>query len=115
MKDPLALACALGEYLSEPKAAVWFEEASGAWKPGHAGGVRLDPRTRMVYDAHHVFINGESYRAKGADATLMRRLADRRRLEAAEVRKASASAQALLADWHGAGWLAHPSGPGRTE
>ncbi len=115
MKDPLALACALGEYLSEPKAVVWFEEASGAWNAGHAGGVRLDPRTRMMYDAHHVFINGESYRAKGADATLMRRLADSRRLEAAEVRKASASAQALLADWHDAGWLAHPSGPGRTE
>ena len=25
--------------------------------------VRLDRRTRMMYDAQHIFINGESYRA----------------------------------------------------
>jgi 50S ribosomal protein L16 3-hydroxylase len=60
-----------------------------------------------MYDRHHVFINGESYRAQGADAALMRRLADQRRLEPAELRRASPSALDLLADWHEAGWLAH--------
>ena len=44
--------------------------------------VRLDRRTRMLYDERHVFINGESFRAGGRDATLMRRLADRRALDA---------------------------------
>lgn len=109
LKDPLALGCALGEYLTEPKPSVWFDEAAREWddhaaRAGRAG-VQLDARTRMMYDADHVFINGESYRAKGADATLMRRLADSRGLAPDELRKAGASPMALLADWHGAGWL----------
>lgn len=108
LKDPLALACALGEYLTEPKDSVWFDGPSGAWDPSHAQGLCLDPRTRMMYDANHVFINGESYRARGADATLMRRLADQRRLSPADMRRSGASALDLLADWHEAGWLAHP-------
>ena len=108
LKDPLALACALGEYLTEPKPSVWFDDASeqpsGAPLFG-ASNLVLDARTRMMYDEHHIFINGESYRAKGADAALMRRLADQRQLGAAELRKASASAQNLLGDWRDAGWL----------
>ncbi len=105
LKDPLALACVLGEYLTEPKASVWFDEPAGPWDPGHPGGLSLDPRSRMMYDTHHVFLNGESYRARGGDAALMRRLADQRCLPAAGLRKASESALALLADWHEAGWL----------
>jgi 50S ribosomal protein L16 3-hydroxylase len=109
LKDPLALGCALGEYMTEPKPSVWFDEAAGEWDDhaARAGrvGVRLDARTRMMYDADHVFINGESYRARGADATLMRRLADSRGLAPQELRKAGASAMVLLADWHDAGWL----------
>ncbi|MDP3170272.1 MAG: cupin domain-containing protein [Polaromonas sp.] len=106
LKDPLALACVLGEYLTEPKASVWFDAPAGPWDPCHAGGLRLDARSRMMYDSHHVFLNGESYRARGADAALMRRLADQRFLAPPELRRASASALSLLADWHEAGWLA---------
>jgi 50S ribosomal protein L16 3-hydroxylase len=110
LKDPLALACALGEYLTEPKPSVWFDDtsegANGAPLFGAVSNVVLNARTRMIYDAHHIFINGESYRAKGADATLMRRLADQRQLSATELRKASVSAQNLLTDWRDAGWLA---------
>ena len=106
LKDPLALDRALGEYLSEPKPSVWFDPAE---RPGMAeslaGGVALDRRTRMLYDERHVFINGESYRASGRDAALMRRLADRRRLGAGDLARASAGARELLASWHDAGWL----------
>lgn len=109
LKDPLAVACAVGEYMTEPKASVWFDEVEREWDAGAARqgsiGVHLDPRTRMMYDSDHVFINGESYRAKGADASLMRRLADQRCLTPGELRKAGASAVALLGDWHDAGWL----------
>ncbi len=101
LKDPLALTRALGETLSEPKAHVWFEAGAvprGRW------GVALDRRTRMLYDAHHVFINGESYRASGRDATLMRQLADQRGLGAAEVARASADARELLQAWCEDGW-----------
>ncbi|WP_457278932.1 JmjC domain-containing protein [Polaromonas sp. P5_D5] len=109
LKDPLAVACALGEYMTEPKPSVWFDEVECEWDADAArqgsAGVHLDTRTRMMYDSDHVFINGESYRAKGADAALMHRLADQRSLAPRELRKAGASAIALLGDWHDAGWL----------
>ncbi|MGE0350503.1 JmjC domain-containing protein [Hydrogenophaga sp.] len=102
LDDRASLACALGEVMTEPKPHVWFDEATGEWEPG---AVRLDRRTRMMYDDRHVFINGESFRAGGADARLMRALADRRGLDDHQVTRASADARALLRDWFEAGWL----------
>ena len=93
---------ALGEVLSEPKPGVWFD--AGAPLP-RGCAVRLDRRTRMIYDKRHVFINGEAFRAGGRDATLMRRLADRRQLDAARMASLSADALALLDHWARAGWL----------
>lgn len=97
-----ALACALGEVMTEPKPRVWFEEPDGPWRPQ---ALVLDRRTRMMYDQRHVFINGESYRAGGADARLMRALADRRHLTTLQVARASTDAQALLEEWFVSGWL----------
>ena len=68
-------------------------------------GVRLDARTRMMYDRRHVFINGESFMAGGRDARLMRQLADHRQLSAKEVAALSVQARDLLDDWVDAGWL----------
>ncbi|MDP3834780.1 MAG: cupin domain-containing protein, partial [Hydrogenophaga sp.] len=82
-----SLACALGEVMTEPKPRIWFDEAIDAWVPG---ALRLDRRTRMMYDQRHVFINGESFRAGGADARLMRTLADQRGLDDRQVGRASA-------------------------
>ena len=104
LADPAALACALGEVLSEPKRGVWFDTAPAA-DAAQSLGVALDQRSRMMYDERHVFINGESFRAAGRDAGLMRRLADLRRLERDEVERLSAEAKALLDDWLDAGWL----------
>ena len=105
LKDPLALACTLGEYLTEPKGSVWFDEMGpdSDWTP--TSGCQLDASTRMMYDEQHIFINGESHRAKGADAALMRKLANQRALTAAELRKASEAAVGLLGEWAAAGWL----------
>ena len=103
LKDPQALGCALGEIMTSLKPQVWFEDVQVQLST--AMGVKLDAKTRMMYDAHHIFINGESYRAKGADAVLMQFLADKRQLPAKAVRKASRDAMALLADWLAAGWL----------
>ncbi|AMO21903.1 cupin domain-containing protein [Ramlibacter solisilvae] len=105
LADRDVLARALGEYITEPKANVWFEPREE--EPDLAGALVLDRRTRMMYDRRHVFINGESLRAAGRDATLMRALADRRALSAAQVAKASDQALEVLASWCEAGWL-HP-------
>ncbi len=106
LNTPLAVQRALGEYLTEPKSNVWFEpaeEGAGGWPAG--AGVLLDRRSRMMYDDKHVFINGDSYRAGGRDATLMRRLADLRALTPRELAGASGDALALLQSWAEAGWL----------
>lgn len=101
LKDPKAVARALGEYLSEPKANVWFDGEGQDVE----GAIRLDRRTRMLYDAHHVFINGESFNAAGRDAQLIKRLADQRYLDAKEVQRLSEGALELVQDWCDAGWL----------
>ena len=103
LRDPDAIDRALGESLTEPKANVWFDEGTEA--PDALNRVMLDRRTRMLYDARHLYINGESFRAGGADATLMRRLADRRALGPRELSRASECALALLAEWCEAGWI----------
>ncbi|MBE7942491.1 MULTISPECIES: cupin domain-containing protein [Ramlibacter] len=105
MADPHAMARALGEVLTEPKAQVWFE--AGGPLGRRARGLVLDRRTRMLYDGRHVFVNGESWRASGADARLMRALADGRQLDAAALAGASVGARALLSAWCEDGW-AHP-------
>lgn len=102
LNDARSLACALGESLTEPKANVWFGGGE-ALRPGQ--GVRLDARSRMMYDDHHVYINGESFRASGRDAALMRSLADEHCLVAKRVASLSEPAQALLDDWAISGWV----------
>ncbi|MEN9545239.1 MAG: cupin [Pseudomonadota bacterium] len=102
LRDKDAIAIALGEWLTEPKPQVWFE----AGTPAVAGAALvLDRRTRMLYDERHVFINGESWRAAGADARLLHALADNRRLEASMRARASAGARELLERWCQDGWL----------
>ena len=102
LNDANSLQAALGESLTEPKALVWFEPGE-PWLPGQ--GVRLDARSRMMYDARHIFINGESFQAAGRDATLMRELADHRHLSAKTVSRLSAGALELLKDWVDSGWV----------
>lgn len=104
LKNPEVLGRALGEYLTEPKANVWFDSAEPAGSDPE-GPVRLDRRTKMMFDARHIFINGESFRAAGRDATLMRRLADERCLSRQDLARTSAEARALMQSWGDAGWL----------
>ena len=102
MADPHSQARALGEWLSEPLASTWFDEPLPL---ALEEGFRLDARTRMLYDDRHVFINGESYRAAGRDAKLMRCLADQRCLSAGQVAQLSEEALGLLDEWLECGWL----------
>ena len=104
LKDPDGLKSALGEILTEPKPRVWFHSG----EPLQEGvGVRLDARTRMVYDDDRVFANGESWRAAGKDARHLRQLADKRFLDARTVSQVSDDLRELLDQWAQDGWL-HP-------
>ena len=105
LRRPRAIEQALGEYLTEPKPQVWFESGRVPSRARLLRGVRLDIRSRMLYDAGAIYLNGESWRAGGADARLMRCLADARALGAADLARASPEALSLLADWCAAGWL----------
>jgi 50S ribosomal protein L16 3-hydroxylase len=101
LANPSALAQSLGEYLTEPKANVWFE--ANPWFD--RGAIHLDRRTRMMYDDKHIFINGESFRAAGTDAKLMRILANNRQLESKDALRLSEGARELLMQWCEDGWL----------
>jgi 50S ribosomal protein L16 3-hydroxylase len=102
VSDPIAIERTLGEWLTEPKAQVWFEAGT---VQNAENGVQLDRRTRMAYDARHIFINGESLRAAGRDARLMRALADLGRVDGRAVRQASVEARGLIGEWLACGWL----------
>jgi 50S ribosomal protein L16 3-hydroxylase len=97
-----AVAAALGEALTEPKAEVWFEAGC---RPADGQGLVLDRRSRMLYDDDHVFINGECFRAGGRDARLLAGLADSGRLSGPQRQQLSAQAQVLVLEWAQSGWL----------
>jgi 50S ribosomal protein L16 3-hydroxylase len=103
LKDPDALACALGEYLTEPKSQVWFDAPSSPVELDN--GFYLDRCSQMLYDGKHLFINGESYRAAGRDAKSLRTLADTHHLSAKACQQLSPGAKDLVLQWAQAGWV----------
>jgi 50S ribosomal protein L16 3-hydroxylase len=106
LKDPQLLNCLLGETLTEPKPNVWFDapdqdDLSGFEWPAD---VKLDRRTKMLFDAKHIFINGESFKAGGKDAKLLRKLANEKSLPATLASQLSDDAAALMQAWWEEGW-----------
>jgi 50S ribosomal protein L16 3-hydroxylase len=105
MSDPDALARNLGEYLTEPKTNVWFEEPEFDVLLTRQNRIDLSPRSQMMFDTRHIFLNGDSWRAAGKDASLMQKLSNQRFLDAKDLSKASDGAMALLQEWADMGWL----------
>jgi len=103
LKNPHLLESMLGEYLTEPKANVWFDPVEA--EPDVSRGVQLDRRTKMMYDDRHVFINGESFRVAGRDGRSLRLLANDRVLCASACASLSADAREAVLDWMSAGWV----------
>jgi 50S ribosomal protein L16 3-hydroxylase len=103
LNNPHLIDSLLGEYLTEPKAQVWFDSVED--EPDLSVGVKLDRRTKMMYDERHIFINGESFRVAGKDAINLRALADLRELSGPAWRSLSKNAKEALVDWALAGWL----------
>ena len=94
----------LGEWLSEPKALVWFDTQD---PKDLQQGIVLDRKTKMLYDQQYVYINGESWRCSGADARTLRSLADQRLLNQQQIRQSGETLLAVLEEWGQSGWL-HP-------
>jgi len=99
----------LGCYLSEPKPHVFFSAparplgATSFARRCAGAGVRLDPKTQLLFAGSAFYLNGEYVSVEAADRPTLRHLADRRRLSAAE--SLSASALDLLYDWYRHGFL----------
>ena len=87
--DRALVARFVGCFLSEPKPSVFFEPPRRPLRraefarriAGARGGVRLDRRSRLLYDATHVYLNG-SVVAAVAEHPALAILADRRLLPA---------------------------------
>jgi 50S ribosomal protein L16 3-hydroxylase len=109
LADRREIGHALGTLLSEPHREAVFHATGGTPE----GGVRLDRATRMLYDRGALYVNGEHYHAAGRDATLLRRLADTRRLSAAQFAALGEDARGTVEQWMEDGWL-HALPPPRT-
>ena len=99
----------LGELLSEPRQNVVFTPARPLGAAAFARrcrmhGLRLDPRTRLLFDRRRFFINGESVTVEPADAGLLRRLADTRVLPADA--RPTRPTLTLLLEWYRCGYAA---------
>lgn len=101
----------LGEYLSEPKAHVFFDPPASPLTParfaqaGGKRGVKLSRKTQMLYRGKHVFINGESFAIDRADKGLLTTLADMRKLGGSAVSQASKDVMEALYNWYRDGWI----------
>ncbi len=101
----------LGSWLSEPKPSICFSPPArpvpfAAFRVrARRNGVRLDARTQLLYDARHLYVNGDALPWPAAGAGTLRRLANARDLPGPAVDRAAPDALSLMYDWHRHGYL----------
>ncbi len=111
---PDDIAIFLGEYLSAPKATVYFDAPDKPLTAARFGaaaakrGLALHRKTRMLYRGKHVFINGESFQPERGERLILAALANRRLLESGEWEAASADMRESLYGWYCDGWIVLP-------
>ncbi len=99
----------VGEYLTEPKPHVWFEAPANPLPvrafthQARTQGVRLNRRSRMLYRAQYVFMNGEAVLVPPGSRAPLRMLADRREL--ISWRSGSNWLARTLHEWYRAGYV----------
>jgi 50S ribosomal protein L16 3-hydroxylase len=94
---------AMGEWLTEPKPHVWFDEPTQCWNAD--SGVTVDRRTRMMYDGAMIFINAESKVIADKDLETLQQLADKRSVGVDDIRGLSLATVAILKQWMASGWI----------
>jgi len=101
----------VGEYLSDPKANVFFVSPARPLTLARftaaiaKRGVSLSRKTQMLYRGKHVFINGESFAAGRDDKASLCALADLRRLDADAAGTVSKDVLEALYTWYEDGWI----------
>jgi 50S ribosomal protein L16 3-hydroxylase len=109
--DLATVARFLGTWLSEPKPTVYFEPppaplARATFLARAARrGVRLDLRTQLLYDDHHLFVNGTALPWPAAGRTALARLANERRLGAGVIAALPAAAADIVFQGYRDGYL----------
>ena len=99
----------LGRYLTEPKPHVFFVQPrrplsiAAFARRTRQRGVKLDPKTQMLFHGRQIFMNGEQCDAGDAAAPLLTKLADRRSLVPPVRLNAQTAAQ--LYQWYRAGYI----------
>ena len=84
--SPAQVRAFAGQFLSEPKAHVFFDPPARVMSPARfmrearRSGLALDRRSRLLFSGSMFFLNGETAKADAAAARVLRRLSDRRRL-----------------------------------
>jgi len=97
-----------GRYLSEPKPSVFFDPPLNPMsfkkfaQQASRWGIRLDPGTRMLYDHHQAFINGECIEMDTTLRDALIQLADRR---AYLPKSPSEPGLSIIYEWYCSGFL----------
>jgi 50S ribosomal protein L16 3-hydroxylase len=100
----------LGRYLTDPKPHVFFDPPARPLSAARFAarcakrGLRLDPRTQLLFSANAFYLNGESCSVPTADRSALRQLADCREL--AGLDHLSPAGVELLHTWYRDGFLA---------
>lgn len=101
----------LGEYLTEPKASVFFDSPKKPLAPMRfkseacKKGLVLSLKTQMLYKGGHIFINGESFVVSAADGIPLKKLADERAILPETLRACSDDVFEAFCIWYEDGWL----------
>ncbi|MEK9825656.1 MAG: cupin domain-containing protein [Methylotenera sp.] len=100
----------LGRYLSEPKPDVLFEpnkklSTAQFHKKILQLGLMLDLKSQMLFATENFYLNGEVFIATPSQATLLRQLADTRKINDASLSGADESLLAQLHHWYLSGYL----------
>ncbi|WAL84437.1 cupin domain-containing protein [Pandoraea sp. XJJ-1] len=104
----------LGCWLSEPKSHVFFDppetplSATRFVREAAARGLTLSPKTHLLYRRNRYYVNGEPLDVPVDARATLRRLADRRQLNAGECANLGQKDQEIveiLYDWYASGWL----------
>ncbi len=109
--DRATVARFLGAWLSEPKPAVFFEPPASPMKRAafavraRKHGVHLDPRSQLLYDDRHVFINGAALPWRATGTAALQEFANRRVLAPRAIAAAGNELTTLLHEWYRHGYL----------